>query len=152
MSTVKYADQKITVKKFHGISNLTISFSMYFNVWATFLLNNRQRLKALKCNHQPSKLEKIYGKASKLPPHWDPNSFPGFSPTRPYGARENLGTRLIETLLKGLSDLLPTQKGKKNWSLPSPPPPCNVVPLFKLPIGNDKHHNFEWRGEGRGVD
>ena len=71
---------------------------MYPNVWTTFLLNNRQPSKALKCNHQPS----------EPPPGLDPTSFPGISPTRPYGARENLGTRLVETLLKDLSDLLPT--------------------------------------------
>ena len=36
-------------------------------------------------------------------------------------------------------------------SLP-PSPPCNVVPLFKLPIENNKHLSFEWRGQRRGVD
>ena len=25
-----------------------------------------------------------------------------------------------------------------------PPPPCNVVPQFELPIENKKHPNFEW--------
>ena len=29
-------------------------------------------------------------------------------------------------------------------------PPCNVVLPFKLPIENDKHPYFEWRGEGGG--
>ena len=35
-----------------------------------------------------------------------------------------------------------------------PPPslPCNVVPLFELPLENKKHPNFERRGHGRGVD
>ena len=31
-------------------------------------------------------------------------------------------------------------------------PPCNVVPLFELPLENKKHPNFEWRGQGRVVD
>ena len=35
---------------------------------------------------------------------------------------------------------------------PPPSPPCNVVPLFELPLENKKHRNFEWRGQGRGVD
>ena len=35
---------------------------------------------------------------------------------------------------------------------PPPSPPCNVVPLFELPLENKKHPNFEWRGKGRGVD
>ena len=35
---------------------------------------------------------------------------------------------------------------------PPPSPPCNVVPLFELPLENKKHPNFEWRGQGRGVD
>ena len=26
--------------------------------------------------------------------------------------------------------------------------PCNVVPLFELPVENNKHPNFEWRGGG----
>ena len=26
--------------------------------------------------------------------------------------------------------------------------PCNVVPLFELPVENNKHPNFEWRGVG----
>ena len=31
--------------------------------------------------------------------------------------------------------------------------PCSVVPLFELPVENNKHPNFEWRGgEGRVVD
>ena len=29
-------------------------------------------------------------------------------------------------------------------------PPCNVVMLFELPVENNKHPNFEWRGEGQG--
>ena len=38
------------------------------------------------------------------------------------------------------------------YSFPPPSPPCNVVPLFQLPIENNKHPNFEWRGQGRGAD
>ena len=34
---------------------------------------------------------------------------------------------------------------------PLPSPPCNVVPMFKLPKENNKHPNFEWRGQGRGA-
>ena len=37
-------------------------------------------------------------------------------------------------------------------AFPPPSPPCNVVPLFELPLENKKHPNFEWRGHGRGVD
>ena len=34
-----------------------------------------------------------------------------------------------------------------------PPPPCNIVPLYELPVINNKHPNFEWgRLEGRGTD
>ena len=29
-----------------------------------------------------------------------------------------------------------------------PSPTCNVVPLFEIPIVNNKHLNFEWRGGG----
>ena len=29
---------------------------------------------------------------------------------------------------------------------------CNGGPMFDLPIENNKHPNFEWRGQGRGVD
>ena len=42
------------------------------------------------------------------------------------------------------------QKGEYSFSHPSPP--CNVVPLFELPLKNNKHLNFEWTGQGRGVD
>ena len=51
-------------------------------------------------------------------------------------------TKLAETLcLK----VLPTIK-----ACPPPSSPCNVVPLFLLPVENNEHANFEWRG-GRGV-
>ena len=41
---------------------------------------------------------------------------------------------------------------RRKYSFPPPSPPCNVVPLFQLPIENNKHPNFEWRGQGRGGD
>ena len=41
---------------------------------------------------------------------------------------------------------------REKYSFSPPFPPCNVVPLFELPIENNKHPNFEWRGQGRGVD
>ena len=47
----------------------------------------------------------------------------------------------------GLFDILMTSKGE-NKAFPPPSRPCNVVPLFKLPIENHKHPNFEWRGGG----
>ena len=31
-------------------------------------------------------------------------------------------------------------------------PPCSFVPMFELPIENNNHPNFEWRGQGRGAD
>ena len=45
---------------------------------------------------------------------------------------------------KGLSDVF--LKGKIKLSLPHPP--CNVVLLFELPVENNKHPNFEWKGGG----
>ena len=53
--------------------------------------------------------------------------------------------------LNGLFDIFRTSKGEK-VAFPPPSPPCNVVPLFELPLENKKHPNFEWRGQGRGVD
>ena len=41
---------------------------------------------------------------------------------------------------------------RKKYSFSPPFFPCNVVLLFELPIENNKHPNFEWRGQGRGVD
>ena len=40
-----------------------------------------------------------------------------------------------------------------HFAFPLPLPSCNVtvVPLFELPIENNKHPNFEWRRGGRGV-
>ena len=38
-------------------------------------------------------------------------------------------------------------------AFPSPSPPCNFVPMFfELPVENNKHTNFDWRGQGRGAD
>ena len=51
----------------------------------------------------------------------------------------------------GLFYNLLTSKGE-NIAFPPPSHPCNVVPMFKLPIENNKHPNFEWRGQGRGED
>ena len=42
-----------------------------------------------------------------------------------------------------------TLKGE-NKAFPPLPPPCNVVSLFELSVGNTKQPNFEWRG-WRGV-
>ena len=53
--------------------------------------------------------------------------------------------------LNGLFDVFRTSKREK-ITFPRPSPPCNVVPLFELPLENKKHPNFEWRGHGRGVD
>ena len=41
---------------------------------------------------------------------------------------------------------------RRKYSFPPPSPPCNVVPLFQLPIENKKLPNFEWRGQGRGAN
>ena len=61
-------------------------------------------------------------------------------------------TKLVETLCpKGrLTRLANLKEGNK--SFPPLPPPCNVVPLFELPVENKKHPNYEWTGLGRGVD
>jgi len=47
-------------------------------------------------------------------------------------------TKLVETLCpKGpFWHFADFKKGK--WSFPSPTPSCNVVPLFALPLGNNK--------------
>ena len=56
------------------------------------------------------------------------------------------------TLLKrGFLMFYQLQKWKMKL-FPPPSPQCNVVPLFELPIENNKYPNFEWRGGGRGVD
>ena len=53
--------------------------------------------------------------------------------------------------LNGLFDVFRTSNGEK-IAFPPPSPPCNVVPLFELSLENKKHPNFEWRGQGRGVN
>ena len=53
--------------------------------------------------------------------------------------------------LKELFDVFLTSRGEKIAPCP-PSPPYNVVPLFELPLENKKHSNFEWRGQGWGVD
>ena len=47
----------------------------------------------------------------------------------------------------------------KKWKIrlhprPNPHPltPCSVMPLFELPVGNNKSPTFEWRGGGMGVE
>ena len=47
--------------------------------------------------------------------------------------------------------VLLTSKGG-NIAFSPPFPPCSVVPMFELPIENNKHPNFEWRGQGMGAD
>ena len=46
--------------------------------------------------------------------------------------------------------LLNSKRG--NVAFPPPSPPCKVVPMFELPIENNKHPNFEWRGKGGSAD
>ena len=70
-----------------------------------------------------------------------------FSPDS-YNRRQN---ELRHLALKGLSDIFLTSK-EENIAFPPPSPPFNVVPLFELPLENNKHPNFEWRGQGWGVD
>ena len=41
---------------------------------------------------------------------------------------------------------------RRKYSFPPPSPLCNVVLMFELPIENNKHPNFDWRGQGRGAD
>ena len=53
---------------------------------------------------------------------------------------------------QGFFNVLLTSKGV-NIAFPPPSPPCNyVVPKFKLPTENNKHPNFERRGQGNGAD
>ena len=53
---------------------------------------------------------------------------------------------------KGAFWRFPDFKRGKKIAFPPPSPPCNVVPLFKLSSENNKHSNFEWRGQGRNVN
>ena len=68
----------------------------------------------------------------------------GFSKKFIYHQRQN---ELRHFTLKGLYDVFLTSKGE-NIAFPPPSPPCNVVPLFELPLENNKHPNFKWRGRG----
>ena len=65
-----------------------------------------------------------------------------------YNRRQN---ELRHFALDELFDVFRTSKGEKIAFLP-PSSLYNVVPLFNLPLENKKHPNFEWRGQGRGVD
>ena len=62
-------------------------------------------------------------------------------------------TKWVETLCPwtGLFYVLLASKGGK-IAFPPPSPPCNVLPMFELPTENNKHPNFEWRGQRRGAD
>ena len=63
-----------------------------------------------------------------------------------------LVTKLVEEVRpNGLSDVLLTSKGE-NKAFPSSSPSCNIVPLFELPIENNKYPNFNRREGRRGVD
>lgn len=45
------------------------------------------------------------------------------------------------------------QQSDNNIAFPPRLPPFNVVLLFELPVENNKHPNFEWRGgEGKGFE
>ena len=48
--------------------------------------------------------------------------------------------------------LLTSKRENTCKAFPPPSPPCNVVPLFEIPIENNKHPNFEWRVGKRGMD
>ena len=55
-----------------------------------------------------------------------------------YNWRQN---ELRHFALNGLFDVFWTSKGEK-IAFPPPSPPCNVVPLFELPLENKKHPNL----------
>ena len=65
-----------------------------------------------------------------------------------YNRRQN---ELRHLALKGLFGVFLASK-EENIAFPSTSPPFNAVPLFELPLENNKHSNLEWRGQGRGVD
>ena len=65
-----------------------------------------------------------------------------------YNRQQN---ELRHFVLKELFDVFLTSREEKIAPCP-PSPPYNVVPLFELPLENNKHSNFEWRGQGWGVD
>ena len=62
-------------------------------------------------------------------------------------------TKLVDyfTLAKGAFWRFTDFKKENKAFLPSSPL-CNVVPLFKVSVENNKHPKFEWRGRGRGLD
>ena len=61
-------------------------------------------------------------------------------------------TKWVETLRQtGLFCVLLTSEGG-NIAFPPPTPPCNAVPMFKLPVENNKHPNSKWRRQGRDAD
>jgi len=67
-----------------------------------------------------------------------------------------MGNLTIFSLLESLyirwpSCILPTSKGK-GAAFPTLSPSSNVVPLYELPVTNNKHPKFEWRAKGRGAD
>ena len=73
-----------------------------------------------------------------------------FAPNLAY--EQQSATKLVETLCrKEAFNVFLTSKGE-NVAFPPPSLPCSIVPLFELPLENNKHHSFEWRGRGRGVD
>ena len=84
-------------------------------------------------------------------PVFDPSRKGSVSQTaagyRTYNRQQN---ELTHFSLKGLFDVdvFLTSKGE-NIAFPPPFSPSNVVPLFELPLENNKHLNFECRGQGR---
>ena len=76
----------------------------------------------------------------------------GWSEKHSFRAKHNRRqNELRHFALNGLFNVFRTSKGEK-IAFPPPSPPCNVVPLFELSLENKKHPNFEWKGQGRGVD
>ena len=61
-------------------------------------------------------------------------------------------TKLVETLCPKGAFWCSTELKGVSKEIPLPSPPCNVVPLFELPVESNKHPNFEWREGGRGED
>ena len=61
-------------------------------------------------------------------------------------------TKWVETLGPKLDFYILLTSKRGNIAFLPPSPPCNVVPMCELPIENNKHPNFEWRGQGRVTD
>ena len=67
--------------------------------------NNKAPHKKIICREFPGPIDKRSREKEKGANYCEPTSFPGFSPTRPYGAREttvrreNLGTRLTANVV-----------------------------------------------------